>query len=556
MSTGSAIEAGGPTLAGPPLDPTIVELTGETLVELLDRAVSRTPDAIAVALQRGTNDERWTFLELQRRSRRVAATLAARGVGPGARVVTWGPNDPWLVAALFATWRLGAVVVPLDLRMREDVAVRIATRTDPALVLAADEQAAGPARALGAPVVRIGPELDPEGPPGDREVALEVPAVTPAMAAEIVFTSGTTSDPKGVVLTHGQVVHSARVIAQTGMGPHPERALGIIPLSHMYGQIVPLFLGLISGSTLVFLHALTPSAIGTTLKRERITALTAVPQLAQLMLSGIESEAARQGSLARLRRARSLARHLPMPLRRLLFRRVHAALGGHLEIITSGGAYLTPELQQAWEDMGVLVVQGYGGTECAAITGHTRDSRRPGTAGAPLAGLEIRIAADGELVVRGPSVMDGYWKDPDATAEVLTPDGWLHTGDAARIDEHGEVVILGRTRDRIALPNGLKVYPDDVELALRDAGEIRDAVVLEAAPGRIAAVLLPADAESTDEALGAAVKRANGMLGVHQRVSHWRRWPEADLPRTHTLKVRREEVKAWYRETAPGEAGR
>jgi long-chain acyl-CoA synthetase len=152
--------------------------------------------------------------------------------------------------------------------------------------------------------------------------------------------------------------------------------------------------------------------------------------------------------------------------------------------------------------------------------------------------------------------MDGYWKDPDATAEVLTPDGWLHTGDAARIDEHGEVVILGRTRDRIALPNGLKVYPDDVELALREAGEIRDAVVLEAAPGRIAAVLLPADAESTDEALGAAVKRANGMLGVHQRVSHWRRWPEADLPRTHTLKVRREEVKAWYRETAPGEAGR
>lgn len=533
---------------GPPLDPRICELTGETLVELLDRAVARTPGRTALVLRGGLFDERWSYADLGGRTAQVAARLASLGVGPGDRVVTWGPGDPWLVAAFFAIWRRGAIVVPLDLRMTEEVALRIAVRTRPLLVLAGEAQATGPARALGVPVVRlVADELVAE--PGVERPG-ELPMVDSAMGAEIVFTSGTTSDPKGVYLTHGQVIHSARVIAQTGMGPRPERGLAIIPLSHMYGQIVPLFLGLVSGSTLVFLETLGAKSIGAALRHERITAITAVPQLAQLVLDTLESEAARRGQLERMLRARRVARHLPMPLRRLIFRRLHAAIGGRLSIISSGSAAMPAALQDAWESMGVLIVQGYGGTECAAISGHTRSSRRPGTAGKPFAGLEVQVAPDGELLVRGPSVMSGYWEAPEATAEVLTPEGWLHTGDAVRIDEHGEVVVLGRTRDRIALPNGLKVYPDDVESALRAAGVIRAAVVFEASPGRIAAVLLPVDGEVPDETLAAAVKRANATLADHQRVRAWRRWPDADLPRTHTLKVRRDPVAAWYRAAA------
>lgn len=550
----SVLPGDGTVLRGPPLDPRIVALTGETLVELLDRAVDRSPDRDAIVLRSGAVDERWTYQELGERSRRVAATLARHGITAGDRVVTWGPNEPWLVAAFFAIWRLGAIVVPLDLRMPEVVAERIGARAEPVAILAAEAQATGPAKVLGVPVIRLVateldpgagvPELDPDSG-GAAEPAPPLPAVTPDMPAEIVFTSGTTSDPKGVVLTHAQVIHNARMIAQTGMGSGPDRGLGIIPLSHMYGQIVPLFLGLISGSTLVFLHTLSASAITGALREEHITAITAVPQLARLLLDGIDSEAARRGAAGRLERARRLARLLPMGLRRTLFRSVHAALGGQLELISSGGAYLPPEVQAAWESMGVRVVQGYGGTECAAIAGHTRISRRPGTAGRVLPGLEVQLTADSELLVRGPSVMTGYWRAPEATAEVLTPDGWLHTGDAVRIDDHGELVILGRTRDRIALPNGLKVYPDDVELALRETGVIRDAVVLEAPPGRLAAVLLPVDTHATDQTLAAALKQANSTLGIHQRVTQWRRWPDADLPRTHTLKVRRDPVREW-----------
>jgi len=536
---------------GPPLDPRVVALTGETLVELLERAVARTPQRTALVMRRGMFDERWSYADLGERTARVAARLASLGVQPGDRVVTWGPADPWLATAFFAVWQRGAIVVPLDLRMREDVALRIAQRTRPRLVLAGEVQAAGPATALGVPVVRLAADslmAEPgEGPPADEAV------VDPSMGAEIVFTSGTTSDPKGVYLTHGQVIHNARVIAQTGMGPQPERGLAIIPLSHMYGQIVPLFTGLVSGSTLVFLETLGAKSIGMALRHERITAITAVPQLAQLVLDTFESEAARRGQLERMLRARRVARHLPMRLRRLLFRRLHTAIGGRLSIITSGSAAMPEALQEAWESMGVLIVQGYGGTECAAITGHTRRDRRPGTAGKPLAGLEVQVAPDGELLVRGPSVMSGYWEAPEATTEVLTADGWLHTGDAVRIDEHGEVIVLGRTRYRIALPNGLKVYPDDVELALRATGRIRDAVAIEEPPGRIAAVLLPADAEDTDATLAAAVKSANSTLADHQRVRGWRRWPEPDLPRTHTLKVKRDPVADWYRAASIGE---
>ena len=357
---------------GPALDPEIAELSGETLVELLDLAAKRTPDSIAMVIRRGMSDERWTYARLAERSEQVARTLRQHGLQRGDRVLTWAQNDPWLVAAYFAAWRLGAAIVPLDLRMQTDVSVRIGSRIRPSLLLAGDGVDAAAADALAVPMIPVSPEglL-----PSDEEAATDLPAVAPDEVAEILFTSGTTSDPKGVVLTHAQIVHTARVIAQTGRGDTPERALAIIPLSHMYGQTVPLLMGLMTGSTLVFLHALSPKAITATMRRERISAVTLVPQLMELLLAGIESEARRSGREASLERARRMARYLPFRLRRVLFRSVHAALGGHLAVISSGGARLGEELQEAWELMGVRVVQGYGATECAAICAHTRQTK-------------------------------------------------------------------------------------------------------------------------------------------------------------------------------------
>lgn len=535
---------------GPTLPAWVVETTGETLHELLERAVSRSPDAISFVVPRDTGLERWTLRDLGERTEQIARKLRRHGVQPGDRIVTWAANDPWLAAAYFAIWRLGAIIVPLDLRMAQDVVLRICARTRPTLVLAGRDVSHDQVHALGVPALAVSAEglcdaTQDAGASVETDVLPDAPS--PDAACEILYTSGTTGDPKGVVLTHRQMVHNVRAVTDRS-GMRRERALALIPFSHMYGQMVPLLYGVVTGSQVTFLAKVSPDDLLEALRRDRITAITTVPALLTLMLHRIDSEAERQGRLGQLRRARAIALHLPFPLRRLMFRSVLSRLGGSLQLFSSGGAKLPVDVQLAWEAMGIRIVQGYGATECAAIASHSHGSRRPGTVGRPMAEMTVRIAEDGELLARGPCVMEGYWEDPDATARSIV-DGWAHTGDEARLDRHGEIVILGRTRDRIALPNGLKVYPDDVEDALVRYGGVKAAVVLEASPGRLAAALVPGQPTATDHELGAAVKRANAALAPHQRVRRWRRWPEEDLPRTHTLKVRRLIVIEWFART-------
>jgi long-chain acyl-CoA synthetase len=537
------------TISGPRLEPRVRELSGETLPGLLDRAVARTPDAIALVMRRDLRDERWSYQQLGAVVERVADRLVATGVHAGDRVLTWSQNDPWLVAAYFAIWRVGAVIVPLDARMQTDVAIRIGRLARASLLLAGVDVDRNVAAELDVPILAVDEtSLDPQASRNDPPSGGQL--VESGDLAEIIFTSGTTSDPKGVMLTHGQIVHSARAIAQTAMGSRPERGLAVAPLSHMYGQTVPLLMGLMGGSTLVFLNKLSPKALRETMRRERITAITLTPHLMRILLQGIETEARRSGRQASLARARVVARWLPLRLRRLLFRSVLAPFGGALCVVSSGGALLSVELQRAFEDFGIRVIQGYGTTEVAVVAGHSRERQRAGTVGPPLAAIEVRIADDGELLARGPNVMRGYWEAPQATSEVLDADGWFHTGDAARIEEHGEVVILGRTRDRIALPSGLNVYPEDVEGALLATGALRAGVVLETSPGKLAAALVPADARATDDELAAAVRAANATLAPHQRVGSWQRWPGEDVPRTHTQKVRRGPVQEWFASAA------
>jgi long-chain acyl-CoA synthetase len=289
-----------------------------------------------------------------------------------------------------------------------------------------------------------------------------------------------------------------------------------------------------------------------------------VPQVLDLFWIAIEREVKKSGRANAFARLRSIARWLPYRIRRLLFRQVHAQLGGSLRIMASSAAYLPPALQQAWEDLGVIVLQGYGSSESGfGVCTNTAD-HRPGSVGRPVPPTEIRIAEDGEILFRGPTLFKGYWRDADATARVIDEDGWFRTGDIGHLDERGHLVLSGRTKDRIVLPNGFKVYPEDIENALRDAG-IRDSVVLETAPGRIEAIVLAPGThglpqsgtpevapELTDGQVAelraqvdAAVKAANARLGEAQRIDGWRLWPQADFPRTHTLKIKRDPIREW-----------
>jgi long-chain acyl-CoA synthetase len=194
------------------------------------------------------------------------------------------------------------------------------------------------------------------------------------------------------------------------------------------------------------------------------------------------------------------------------------------------------------------VLQGYGSTETASGACSTLDDHGLGTVGRPVSGIEARIAADGEIQFRGPTLFKGYWDEPGLTAAAFTEDGWYRSGDIGHFDEGGRLVLSGRMKDIIVLPNGFNVYPEDIENALRIAG-IRESVVVETAPGRIEAVILPADPDEDPAAaqarIGAAVKTANSTLGPNQRVAAWRVWHGEDFPRTHTLKVKRDQVRTW-----------
>jgi long-chain acyl-CoA synthetase len=350
--------------------------------------------------------------------------------------------------------------------------------------------------------------------------------------------------------------------------PMEHRIVSLLPLSHLLEQAVGLYYALSVGASVLYVRSRNPRVIFDALRGHRVTSMVVVPQVLDLFWSAIEREVEKSGRTAAFNRLRSIGRHLPMAARRLLFRQVHAQLGGAFRIFVSAGAFLPPALQQAWEDMGVTVLQGYGATETGTGSCTTLQDHGLGTVGRPPEGIDMRIADDGEIQFHGPTLFKGYWQAPELTAAAFTDDGWYRTGDIGHFDPVERLILSGRKKDIIVLPNGFNVYPEDLENALRIAG-LRDSVVLETRPGRIEAVLLVPSGgpiRQAGEALGfdpatpptdvraeidGSVKAANATLGPNQRITGWRLWPESDFPRTHTLKVKRDLVRAWAAVEAP-----
>ena len=539
----------------------------ETLLDLLDEAVATYGDqnALSLRLDDGSTTS-WTYRDLDRRSRLAAWRLRALGLEPGDRLLTWSPSTPDLPATYFGAMRAGLIIVPLDLRMSPD-AIEGIVRASGArhLVLgtgrdAPDPREAGLDRFPTTAVDALTADPDASFPP-DWETQL---AAWPAPAAtdifELVFTSGTTGTPKGVMLAHDNVVASIATFHR--IVPRMEhRLVSLLPLSHLLEQAVGLFYALSVGADILYVRSRNPRVIFDALRDQRVTSMVVVPQVLDLFWSAIEREVAKRGRETAFTRLRGLARHLPMGVRPRLFGSIHKQLGGHFRLFLSAGAFLPPALQQGWEDLGVTVLQGYGATETGTGSSTRLDDHGLGTVGRPPEGVEMRIADDGEIQFKGPTVFRGYWENPTATAEAFTADGWYRTGDIGHLDDAGRLILSGRVKDIIVLPNGFNVYPEDIENALRIAG-IRDSVVLETQPGRIEAVVLgsaagaPGAVEAADPVelrgrLDAAVKAANATLGPNQRISGWRLWPEEDFPRTHTLKIKRGQVRAWVAADTP-----
>ncbi|MFN2418549.1 MAG: AMP-binding protein, partial [Candidatus Limnocylindria bacterium] len=512
----------------------------DNIIELAERAVAEHGNRRALVIKPGFRTRIWTYADIGAQVPRVAHFIREAGVQPGDRILMWAVNRPeWSISFLGALWA-GAVVVPLDFRTTDELALKVASQTDARLVLTSvpTMQAGG---RLELPSLTIETLVDraQHGP------SLPRPDVDPDSLAEIVFTSGTTGDPKGVMLSHRNIAtNAASLRSVVPLGPET-RLLSILPLSHMYGLNPGLLAPLIAGTSIVYPTSLQPPVLARTFREQRVTMLLAVPQIVKLLTNAVERRVDATGKRAMFERLHRVARHLPLPIRRFLFRPVLSRFGGALRYLAVGGAAMNPNIARRWEEMGVSSLQGYGATETSPVVAFTRIERNKiGTVGEVIPGVEVRITPDGEILVRGPNVFKGYWERPDATAAVLE-DGWYHTGDHGSLDTEGFLTLSGRKKDMLVMPDGTKVHPDDVEQVLIRDARVRDAAVvgLEHAGGdiQVHAVLILLDGADA----AAVVREANTKLGGHQQIRGHSTWPDEDFPRTPSMKVRKPDVLAW-----------
>jgi long-chain acyl-CoA synthetase len=494
---------------------------------------------IAVVRFQGNRRRATSYGELARLAGRFAALLEQRGIGSGDRVLLWGENSAEWVAAFYGCLLRGVLAVPLDAYGSAEFAQRVAADVRPKL-------AVGDALLLH--------QLPSEWPclafddwlgALPAEEAGPIAGLSRQTPLQILFTSGTTGDPKGVVLTHGNVLASVEPI-EKGAQPymrwerllaHPLRIFDTLPLSHVFGQTMGLWVPPIFTAQVHFESRLVAGQLVETIKRERISVLAAVPRVLALLKTHLE--ASHPGLTERIAASTGIRAWK----RWWRFRDVHRAFGLKFWAVISGGGALPGPLEQFWNALGLVVVQGYGMTETSALItlNHPFHIAR-GTIGKPMPGREVKLGPDGEVLVRGESISAASWS---GGAMQPRADEWLATGDLAESVAGGELRFLGRKSEVIVTAAGMNLHPEDLEAAIeQEPNVVACAVVaMETSSGPEPCAVLAMRGHGDGAA--AAIERANQRLAEFQQLRRWILWPEPDLPRTSTGKVRRKAVSAW-----------
>jgi len=494
---------------------------------------------IAVVRYKGNRRRVTTYGQIASLAGRFAALLTQRGISQGDRVILWAENSAEWIAAFHGCLLRGVLAVPLDANGTADFAARVAADVNPALAIG--DMALVNQLPTGIP--RIAFEDWPSALPVQE--AGPIASLSADTPLEILFTSGTTGDPKGIVLTHGNVLASFSPIEQ-GAKPylryerliHPLRILHTLPLSHVFGQTMGLWIPSIFRAELHFESRLVAARIVETIRRERISVLAAVPRVHALLKTYLESTL--PGLSERMAALVATAKK-PGPLRRWwLFRDVHRAFGLKFWALISGGGALPAPLEAFWNAVGLVVIQGYGMTETTAlITLNHPFHVAQGTIGKPLAGREVKLGPDGEVLVRGAAISHATWS---GGALHERTNEWLATGDLAQTEPTGELRFLGRKSEVIVTSAGVNLHPEDLEAAIEQEPSVAACAVvaMETADGPEPVAVLAMRGNSSQPAM--VMEHANARLAEFQRVRRWVVWPEPDLPRTSTGKIRRKVV--------------
>jgi long-chain acyl-CoA synthetase len=541
---------------------------------------------IAITQPRGYRHESWTYAQLRRRSVNLAITLKQNGITTGDRVLLWAPNSAEWLAAFWAILLRGAVAVPMDDSATPDFAAKVAKQAAAKLILksAAHPNLDATIPTLDLSVLSASTHKLHELPPHDY---LSDEPITRSHLAQILFTSGTTSEPKGVLLTHGNFLANLEPL-EAGIDPyrkyerwsHPLRFVSLVPLSHVFGQFMTLLVPPLLGATVVFEPSTNPRDILHTIKKHRATALVAVPRILDLLRNSLQNSAGKTFG-----RTYQNAAGKKFLKRAWLFRKIHNQFGWKFWAFICGGAALPADTEDFFKRLGYAVVQGYGMTETASLISLNHPFRATqGSIGKILPGRQFKLAPDGEILIRGENVSSGYWQNPsdiqserelvisseatvgfDPVGRDAFSDDWLKTGDLGELDADGNLRFLGRKKNVIVSSSGLNIHHEDLETALRQQPQIRDAVVIPfsrqpSGPSASAigfspssnSAAIPSDANAEPCAVlllnptisdpktiaAQSVAAANATLAAHQQIRTWLLWPDPDFPRTATGKPR------------------
>ena len=481
-----------------------------------------------------------SYIEVGCAARGFASRLASAGVHHGEKVVFWSENRPEWIVAFWGCLLVGVIVVPIDYRASPEFMTRIARRVDARLIVIGEDVPATPV-ALNIPVWRLH-ELEwrdgspPAVPIGRDDVA------------EIIFTSGATGEPKGVVITHRNVLANIEPVEREvkkyrawARPVFPLRFLDLLPLSHMFGQAMATFIPPMLPGTVVFMRGYNPADIVALISRRRVSVLVCVPKILDVL---------RAHTLRATPDAAVEPTKQPWPLRWWRYRNLHRMFGAKFWAFVVGAAPLDAELETFWSARGFAVIQGYGLTETAPIVSVTHPFHiQAGSVGKAVAGVDVKIAPDGEILVRGENVTTGYYQAETETAQAFEG-GWFHTGDIGEIGPDGRLFIRGRKKEVIVTSEGLKVFPDDVERVLNEIPGVRDSAAVgmsttaDTAGERVHVVLVLDRGVDAD----AVVREANARLESHQKIRRALVWPQAELPRTEgTGKLKRAAIREWVR---------
>ena len=570
-----------------------------TFYDQFVEAEQRGSQNVALEIQRKDQIESYTFAESRQMAESVGRWMSEKKLPSGARIAIFADNHPRWVTTYLGVIASGYTAVPLDTAFHADQVTKLLKDSGASLLVTDVKHLPVAQQAVSGMTVELiltdpgslktGAEKSSENTsvkkdPGQPRWIADLdsifaagpgnfrPVEAPAdNVAAVLYTSGTTADPKGVQLTHANLLGEVNAVFQVlNIGP-ADAVLGILPMFHVLAQMANLLLPLVKGARVVYLETLNTTELLRALQERKITVFAVVPQFFYLIHERIFKEVAKRGRIAEsllryLMRVNRFLRKLGLNAGKLFFGKIHATFGTSMRYLITGGSRFDPVVARDFHDFGIDLLNAYGLTETSAAAFLNRPGHVViGSVGPPLPTVESRILDPqpseeagqpvGEILIRGAIVMKGYWNRPDATAEALK-DGWLYTGDLGYFDSGGNLFITGRRKELIVLANGKNIYPEEIEAHYLKSPFIKEICVmgLEAKPGdpnseRLYAVVVPnfdvlkeRKVVNTKEVLRFDIEGLSQQLASTKRIGNYEIWQE-DLPRTTTRKLKRFEIE-------------